>query len=61
MLPVIDGTQGDAAIVDLFKDKYSLLYNSVSSSSDSMDALHERIRHSIETQCNANVVFFAYS
>ena len=56
-VPVIDGTQGDAAIADLFKDVYSILYNSVSSStcSDSMDALHERIRHAIETQCNTNV------
>ena len=53
-VPVIDGTQGDAAIADLFKDKYSILYNSVSSSSDSMDALHERIRVVIETQCDAN-------
>ena len=26
-VPVIDGTQGDAAIADLFKDKYSILYN----------------------------------
>ena len=52
---VIDGTQGDAAIADLFKDNYSILYNSVSSSSDSMDALHERIRHAIETQCDTNV------
>ena len=56
-VPVIDGTQGDAAIADLFKDEYSILYNSVSSStcSDSMDALHERIRHAIETQCDSNV------
>ena len=54
-VPVIDGTQGDAAIADLFKDKYSILYNSVSSTSDSMDALHERIRHAIETQCDTNV------
>ena len=54
-VPVIDGTQGDAAIADLFKDKYSILYNSVPSSSDSMDALLERIRHAIETQCDANV------
>ena len=51
---VIDGTQGDAAIADLFKDKYSILYNSVPSSSESIDALHERIRHAIETQCDAN-------
>ena len=53
---VIDGTQGDAAIADLFKDTYSILYNSVSSSSDSMDALHERIRHAIETQCDTKYV-----
>ena len=52
---VIDGTQGDAAIADLFKDKYSILYNSVTSSRDSMDALQERMRHAIETQCDANV------
>ena len=45
-VPVIDGTQGD-----LFKDKCSILYNSIPSSSDSMDALHERIRHAIETLC----------
>ena len=54
-VPVFDGTRGDAAIADLFKDKYYILYNSVSSSSDSMDALHERIRHAIETQCDTNV------
>ena len=48
-VPVIDGSQGDAAIADLFKNTYSILYNSVSSSSDSMDALHERIRHAIGT------------
>ena len=53
-VPVIDGTRGYAAIADLFKDKYSILYNSVSFSSDSMDALHERIRNAIETQCDAN-------
>ena len=53
-VPVIDGTQGDAAIADLFKDKYSILYNSVPSSSEAMDYLHERIRHAIETQCDAN-------
>ena len=52
---VIDGTQGDAAIADLFKDTYSILCNSVSSSSDSMDALHEKIRHAIEGQCDTNV------
>ena len=54
-VPIIDGTQGDAAIADLFKDEYSILYNSVSSStcSDSMDALH--VLHAIETQCNTNV------
>ena len=55
IVSVIDGTQGDAAIADLFKEKYSILYNSVSSSSDSIDALHERIRHAIETQCDTNV------
>ena len=55
IVPVIDGTQGDAAIADLFKDKYSILYNSVSSSSDSIDALHERTRHAIETQCDTIV------
>ena len=53
-VPVIDGTQGDAAIADLFKDKYSILYNSVPSSSEAMDYLHERIRHAVETQCDAN-------
>ena len=53
-VPVIDGTQGDAAIADLFKDKYPILYNSVPSSSEAMDYLHERIRHAIETQCDAN-------
>ena len=42
-VPVIDNTRGDAAIADLFKDKYVTLYNSVSSSSNSMKALHERI------------------
>ena len=46
-VPIIAGTQGDAAIADLFKDKYSILYNSVSSSSDSMDALHERIKRTL--------------
>ena len=53
-VPVIDGTQGDAANADLFKDKYSILYNSVPSSSEAMDYLHERTRHAIETQCDAN-------
>ena len=53
-VPVINGTQGDAAIADLFKDKYSILYNSVPSSSEAMDYLHERIRHAVETQCDAN-------
>ena len=52
-VPVIDVTQGNTAIADLFRDKFSILYNSVSSSSDSMDALHERI-NAIETQCDAN-------
>ena len=53
---VIDGTQGDAATADLFKDEYSILYNSLFKFiSDSMDALHERIRHAIETQCDTNV------
>ena len=54
IVQVIDGTQGDAAIADLFKDKYSTLYNSISYSSDLMDTLHERIRHAIETQCYTN-------
>ena len=40
----IDNTRGDVAIDELFKDKYATLYNSVSSSSNSMKALHERIR-----------------
>ena len=57
-VPVIDGTQGDAAIAGLLRiSALYLLYNSVSSSSDSMDALHERIRHAIETQCDTNVEF----
>ena len=46
-VPVIDGTQGDAAIADLFKDKYSISYNSVPSSSEAMDYLHERTRHAL--------------
>ena len=55
-VPVIDGTQGDAAIAGLLRIRaLYLLYNSVSSSSDSMDALHERIRHANETQCDTNV------
>ena len=43
-VPVIDNTRGDAAIADRFKDKYATLYNSVSSSSNSMKALYKRIR-----------------
>ena len=39
-IPVFDNTRGDAAIADRFKDKYDTLYNSVSSSSNSMKALH---------------------
>ena len=53
-VPVIDGTQGDAAIADLFKEKYSLLYNSIPSSSEAMDYLLEIICHAIGTQCDAN-------
>ena len=37
-----------------FKDKYSILYNSVPSSSEAMAYLHKKIRHAIETQCDAN-------
>ena len=51
---VIDGTQGDAAIADPFNDMYSILYNSVSSSSDSIDVLHENFRNDIEIQCDTN-------
>ena len=43
-VPIIANTRDDAAIADLFKDKYATLYNSVSSSRHSMKALHERIR-----------------
>ena len=60
-VPVIDGTQGDAAIADLFKDKYSILYNSVPSSSEAIDYLHERICHAIETQCDANAESFLHT
>ena len=42
-------------IADLFKDKYATLYNSVSSSSNSMKALHERIRVKITSQCDTCV------
>ena len=28
-VPIINNTRGDAAIADLFKDKYATLYNSV--------------------------------
>ena len=42
-VPIIDNTRGDVAIADLFKDKYATLFNSVSSSSNSMKAPHERI------------------
>ena len=52
---IIDNTLGDAAIVDIFKDKYATLYNSVSSSSNSMKALHERIRVKITSQCDTCV------
>ena len=54
-VPIIDITRGDAAIADLFKDKYVTLYNSVSSSSNSMKALHERIRVKITSQCDTCV------
>ena len=43
------------AIAELFKDKYPTLYNSVSSSSNSMKALHERIRGKIASQCDTCV------
>ena len=54
-VPVIDNTRGDVAIAELFKDKYATLYNSVSSSSNSMKALHERIRGKIASQCDTCV------
>ena len=54
-VPIIDNTRGDAAIADLFKDKYATLYNSVSSSSNSMKALHERIQVKITSQCNTYI------
>ena len=54
-VPVIDNTRGDVAIAELFKDKYATLYNSVSSSSNSMKALHERIRDKIVSQCDTCV------
>ena len=54
-VPVIDNTRSDAAIADLFKDKYATLYNSVSSFSNSMKALHERIRSKIASQCDTCV------
>ena len=52
---VIDNTRGEAAIADLFKDKYATLYNSVSSSSNSMKVLHERIRGKFASQCDTCV------
>ena len=51
-VPIINNTRSDAAIADLFKDKYATLYNSVSSYSNSMQAQHERIRSKIASQCN---------
>ena len=51
----MDNTRGDVAIAELFKDKYATLYNSVSSSSNSMKALHERIRGKIASQCDTCV------
>ena len=54
-VPVIDNTRGDAAIAEHFKDKNATLYNSASSSSNSMKALHERIRGKIASQCNTCV------
>ena len=54
-VPIIDNTRGDAAIADLFKDKYATLYNSVASSSNSMKALHERMRVKITSQCDSCV------
>ena len=38
-----------------FKDEYATLYNSVSSSSNSMKALHEGIRVKITSQCDTCV------
>ena len=52
---IIDNTQGDDAIADLFKVKHATLYNNVSSSSNSMKALHERIRVKITSQCDTCV------
>ena len=54
-VPIIDNTRSDATIADLFKDKYATLYNSVSSSSNSMKALHERIQVKITSQCNTYI------
>ena len=48
-VPVIDNTRGDVAIAELFKDKYATLYISVSSSSNSLKALHERIHGKISS------------
>ena len=48
-------TRGDTAIADRFKVQYATLYNSVSSSSNSMKALHERIRGKITSQCDTCV------
>ena len=50
-VPVIDNTRSNAAIADLFKDNYATLSNSVSFFSNSMQALHERIRGKIACQC----------
>ena len=51
----IDNIRGNAAIAELFKDKYATLYISVSYSSISMKALHERIRGKIASQCDTCV------
>ena len=54
-VPIIDNIRGDVAIADLFKDKYTTLYNSVSSSGNSMQALSGKIRGKIARQCDTYV------
>ena len=54
-ITVIDSIQGDATVANLFEDKYTLLYNNVSSDDGSMAALHHRIRNDVAKQCSTVV------
>jgi len=52
--PIVDGIYGNVSIANHFKDKFSLLYNSVKSGKDEIMTLTHRIDISVRDQCDCS-------